>query len=64
MKGNDTPKRTDVILSVAILALALLAAGSIVATASTDDFVAWAWRRHHNVLSRYVRPLFFLSCPV
>jgi hypothetical protein len=49
-----------VILSVAILALALLAAGIIVATASTDDFVAWAWRRHHNVLSWYVRPLFFL----
>jgi hypothetical protein len=51
MKGSDIPKRRDVILSVATLALALLAAGIIVATASTDEFVAWAWRRHHNVLS-------------
>ena len=59
MRGSDKPKRTDVILSVATLALALLAAGIIVATASTDEFVAWAWRRHHNVLSWYVRPLFF-----
>jgi ABC-type spermidine/putrescine transport system permease subunit II len=49
MKGSDIPKRRDVILSVATLAL--LAAAIIVATASTDEFVAWAWRRHHNVLS-------------
>jgi hypothetical protein len=60
MKGSDTPKRTDVILSVATLALALLTAVFIVATASTDEFVAWAWARHHNVLSWYVRPLFLL----
>jgi hypothetical protein len=25
-----------------------------------NDFLAWAWERHHNVLSRYVRPLFVL----
>jgi hypothetical protein len=60
MKGSDIPKRTDVILSVATLALALVAAGVVVATASTDEFVAWAWARHHNVLSWYVRPLFIL----
>ena len=60
MKGSDTPKRTDVILSVATLALAIVAAGVIVATASTDEFVAWAWARHHNILSWYIRPLFFL----
>jgi hypothetical protein len=42
------------------LALAIVAAGVIVATASTDEFVAWAWARHHNVLSWYVRPLFLL----
>jgi len=60
MKGSDMPKRTDVIFSVATLALALVAAGVIVATASTDEFVAWAWARHHNVLSWYIRPLFFL----
>jgi hypothetical protein len=60
MKGSDIPKRTDVILSVATLALAIVAAGVIAATASTNEFVAWAWARHHNVLSWYVRPLFFL----
>ena len=60
MKVSYIPKRTDVILSVATLALAIVAAGVIVATASTDEFVAWAWARHHNVLSWYVRPLFFL----
>ena len=60
MKGSDMSKRTDVILSVATLALAIVAAGVIVATASTDEFVAWAWARHHNVLSWYIRPLFFL----
>src|SRR5918998_1875052 len=60
MKGSDMPKRTDVILSVATLALAIVAAGVIVATASTDEFAAWAWARHHNELSWYVRPLFLL----
>jgi hypothetical protein len=60
MKGSDIPKRTDEILSVATLALAIVAAGAVVATASTDEFVAWAWARHHNILSWYVRPLFLL----
>ena len=60
MKGSVIPGRTDVILSVATLALALVAAGVIAATSSTDEFVAWAWSRHHNILSWYVRPLFIL----
>src|SRR4028118_1780838 len=60
MKGSDIPKRTDVILSVATLALAIVAAGVVAATAGTDESVAWAWARHHNVLSWYVRPIFFL----
>src|SRR4028119_1703136 len=25
-----------------------------------NDFLGWAWERHHNVLSWYVRPLFIL----
>ncbi len=25
-----------------------------------NDFFAWAWARHHNVLSWYIRPLFIL----
>jgi len=60
MKGSYTPKRTDVILASGTLAIAIVAAGVVVATASTDDFVAWVWARHHNVLSWYVRPLFIL----
>jgi hypothetical protein len=60
MKGSDILGRTDVILSVATLALAIVAAGVIAATSSTDEFVAWAWARHHNILSWYVRPLFIL----
>src|ERR687893_1582467 len=25
-----------------------------------NDLVAWAWARHHNILSWYIRPLFLL----
>jgi hypothetical protein len=60
MEGSYAPKRTDVILSVATLALALVAVGVIAATSSTTELVAWAWSRHHNILSWYVRPLFIL----
>jgi hypothetical protein len=60
MNRTEAPKRQDAILAAGTLALALIAAGVIVATASTDAFVAWAWARHHNVLSWYVRPLFIL----
>jgi hypothetical protein len=58
--GKDMVKRTDVILSVGMLVLVLLALALMVATGSTGEFVAWAWERHHNVLSWYIRPLFFL----
>ena len=51
MKRTDTLKRTDVILSVGMLVLVLLALALLVATGSTGEFVAWAWERHHNVLS-------------
>jgi hypothetical protein len=60
MEGSFTPKRTDVILSAGTLALVIVAVGVVAATSSTDEFVAWAWARHHNVLSWYVRPLFIL----
>jgi hypothetical protein len=60
MEGSYTPKRTDVILAAGTLALAIVAAGVVAATSSTDEFVAWAWARHHNVISWYVRPLFIL----
>jgi hypothetical protein len=25
-----------------------------------SDFLAWAWARHHNILSWYIRPMFIL----
>jgi hypothetical protein len=53
-------KRTDVILSVGTLALVLLAGVVVAATGNIDEFAAWAWARHHNELSWYIRPLFLL----
>jgi hypothetical protein len=53
-------KRTDVILSVGTLALVFLAVAAVAITGSIDELTAWAWERHHNVLSWYIRPLFFL----
>jgi flavin-dependent dehydrogenase len=55
-----TPKRTGVILSMGTLALVLLAAVVVAATGRADEVVAWAWARHHNVLSWCIRPLFIL----
>ncbi len=53
-------RRTDVILSAGTFGLVLFAAAVIAATGNTDEFAAWAWARHHNELSWYVRPLFLL----
>jgi hypothetical protein len=53
-------KRTDIILSVGTLVLVLLAAVVVAAIGTSDEFAAWAWERHHNVLSWYIRPLFLL----
>jgi hypothetical protein len=58
--GKDMVKRTDAILSVGTLVLVLLALALMVATGSTGEFVSWAWERHHNVLSWYIRVLFLL----
>jgi hypothetical protein len=60
MKRTDTLNRADVIPAVGTLALTLVSAGAIVATGKTEEFVAWAWERHHNVLSWYIRPHFIL----
>ena len=58
--GSSVMKRTDLLVSVGTLALVLLALALMVATGTTGEFVGWAWERHHNVLSWYIRPLFFL----
>jgi hypothetical protein len=60
MKRATSIKQTDVILSVGTLALVLLAVVAVAATGTLDEFGAWAWERHHNVLSWYIRPLFLL----
>jgi hypothetical protein len=53
-------KRTDIVLSVGTLVLVLLAVVGMATMGSLDEFRAWAWERHHNILSWYIRPLFFL----
>jgi hypothetical protein len=53
-------RRKDVILSVGTVALILVAMGVVALTGRTEEFAAWAWDRHHNVLSWYLRPLFLL----
>ncbi len=53
-------KRTDVMLSIGTILLVLLALGVVAATGNLDDFAAWAWARHHNELSWYIRGLFIL----
>lgn len=53
-------KRTDIILTVGTLALALFAGLALAATGTLEGFLSWAWERHHNVLSWYIRPLFIL----
>ena len=58
--GSSVMKRTDLLVSVGTLALVLLAVVAMAATGSTGEFLSWAWERHHNVLSWYIRPLFFL----
>ena len=60
MKQRDMKKRTDLLVLGGTLALVLLALALMVATGNMGEFVAWAWERHHNVLSWYIRPLFFL----
>ena len=60
MMSGVSPKRTDLLVSAGTLALVLLALALMAATGNTGEFLAWAWERHHNVLSWYIRPLFFL----
>ena len=53
-------RRTDAVLAAGVMVAASLAVAVLAATGSLDGFLAWAWGRHHNVLSWYVRPLFVL----
>jgi hypothetical protein len=60
MKRTATMKPTDVVLSAGTLSLVLLAVATVAVTGNINEFVGWAWERHHNVLSWYIRPLFLL----
>ena len=60
MKQATTMRRRDMILSVGTLAVVFLAVVGMAATRTLDEFGAWAWERHHNIWSWYIRPLFFL----
>jgi hypothetical protein len=40
--------------------LVLVALAALAVTGTIDGFAAWAWARHHNELSWYIRPLFIL----
>lgn len=53
-------KRMDIILSAATLAVVVLAVGGMAVTGTLDEFGSWAWERHHNALSWYIRALFLL----
>ncbi len=52
------PHRQRDLLLAAVFAL--LTVGLIVAMATSPEFLAWAFARHHNIASWYVRPLFLI----
>ena len=53
-------RRKDAVLAAGVLMAASLAVAVLAAMGSLEGFLPWAWERHHNVLSWYVRPLFVL----
>lgn len=52
--------RMDVFLSVGVLVLVFLILLGMRLIGILDEFGAWAWARHHNILSWYVRTLFLI----
>lgn len=53
-------RRTDVLVAVGVSISVSLVAVVLAVAGLLDGFLLWAWERHHNVLSWYVRPLFIL----
>jgi hypothetical protein len=67
MTGSDPtatrttePSRIDLMLTTAVLGLLLLGGFTVAATGTTEQLLGWAWERHANILSWYIRPLFVL----
>lgn len=52
--------RVDLVVTLSVLGLLLLAALVLAATGTTRQLLGWAWERHANIWSWYVRPLFLL----
>lgn len=50
-------KKTDLVIGL-LFALATII--FIVVFLTNDTFFSWAFRRHHNILSWYIRPLFII----
>lgn len=54
-------KRADLIIGLAFAAATIV---FIVVFLTNDAFFNWAFKRHHNVLSWYIRPLFIIPMVV
>lgn len=50
-------KKTDFVIGMIFAALTV---GIIIIFLNNDSFFDWAFNRHHNVLSWYIRPLFII----
>lgn len=55
MKNIET-KKYDKIIAI-IFAIFTL---TFILAMTNNDFFSWAWARHHNILSWYIRPLFLI----
>ena len=53
-------RKADLIVTAAVLGLLVLTGLTLAATGTTGQLLGWAWERHANILSWYIRPLFLL----
>ena len=56
LKNNWTPRKDRIAASIFVVGIAVFLALMIFNT----RFFNWAFMRHHNVLSWYIRPLFLI----
>jgi hypothetical protein len=47
-------------MTVTVAAVAIGAIAALMVTGTMGQFLTWAWQRHANVMSWYIRPLFIL----
>lgn len=53
-------RRNDLLLSTLIIVVSILTMIGITMTNNMVAFGEWAWARHHNILSWYIRPVFLI----